>query len=116
MTRRTLRLTALLLAAAAVASNCSGKETNDDASSATAAASAASATEGSAATTGDAPATTAGPSPTTPAAIGEVDSVTWATYREVNTLDPIYAFDYPENTVIYSMCESLLFQQPDGSI
>ena len=42
--------------------------------------------------------------------------MTWATYREVNTLDPIYAFDYPENTVIYSMCESLLWQQPDGTI
>ena len=39
MTRRTLRLTALLLAAAAVASSCSGKDTNDDdASSATTAA------------------------------------------------------------------------------
>ena len=42
--------------------------------------------------------------------------MTWATYREVQTLDPIQAFDYPENTVIYSMCESLLQQQPDGSI
>ena len=26
---------------------------------------------------------------------------TWATYREVDTLDPIYAFDYPENTVMH---------------
>jgi peptide/nickel transport system substrate-binding protein len=133
MTRRTLRLTALLLAAATVASSCSGKDTNDgDASSATTAAPAAptttadatAGTSGEAPTTSSAPtastaavpATTAGPSPTTPAAVGQVDSVTWATYREVNTLDPIYAFDYPENTVIYSMCESLLWQQPDGSI
>ncbi len=55
-------------------------------------------------------------SPTTPAAKGATGAVTWATYREVQTLDPIQAFDYPENTVIYSMCESLLQQQPDGSI
>jgi peptide/nickel transport system substrate-binding protein len=131
MTRRSLRLTALLLAAAAVASSCAGKDANDDnassgttATTATPAAPATTATEGSTESTGAAPttstaaapATTAGPSPTTPAAVGEVDSVTWATYREVNTLDPIYAFDYPENTVIYSMCESLLWQQPDGSI
>ena len=123
MTRRTLRLTALLLAAAAVASSCSGKDSDDDdASSATTAAPATTA-EGSAEATGETPATTAaasatttGPSPTTPAAAGEFDSVTWATYREVNSLDPIYAFDYPENTVIYSMCESLLWQQPDGAI
>jgi peptide/nickel transport system substrate-binding protein len=55
-------------------------------------------------------------SPTTPAAKGPTGPVTWATYREVQTLDPIQAFDYPENTVIYSMCESLLQQQPDGTI
>jgi peptide/nickel transport system substrate-binding protein len=132
MTRRTLRLTALLLAAAAVATSCAGKDTNDDdnassattATTATPAAPATTDAEGSTGTTGEAPTTstaaapvtTAGPSPTTPTAVGEVDSVTWATYREVNNLDPIYAFDYPENTVIYSMCESLLWQQPDGSI
>ena len=55
-------------------------------------------------------------SPTTTAAKGDTGAVTWATYREVETLDPIYAFDYPENTVITSMCDSLLQQQPDGSI
>jgi peptide/nickel transport system substrate-binding protein len=54
-------------------------------------------------------------SPTTPAAKGATGPVTWATYREVQTLDPIQAFDYPENTVVFSMCESLLQQQPDGS-
>lgn len=53
--------------------------------------------------------------PTTPAAKGTTGPVTWATYREVQTLDPIQAFDYPENTVITSMCDSLLQQQPDGS-
>lgn len=54
-------------------------------------------------------------SPTTTAAKGDTGAVTWATYREVGTLDPIQAFDYPENTVITSMCDSLLQQQPDGS-
>ncbi len=54
-------------------------------------------------------------SPTTPAAKGSAGPLTWSTYREVGTLDPIQAFDYPENTVITSMCDSLLQQQPDGS-
>jgi peptide/nickel transport system substrate-binding protein len=43
-------------------------------------------------------------------------SVTWAVYRDVNSLDPIYAFDYPENTAISLMCESLLKQSPTGAI
>ena len=42
--------------------------------------------------------------------------MTWAVYRDVNSLDPAYAFDYPENTAISLMCESLLRQQPDGSL
>jgi peptide/nickel transport system substrate-binding protein len=45
-----------------------------------------------------------------------VSSVTWAVYRDVNSLDPIFAFDYPENTAISLMCESLLKQAPDGAI
>src|SRR5215469_2893002 len=45
-----------------------------------------------------------------------VSLVTWAVYRDVNSLDPIFAFDYPENTAISLMCESLLKQAPDGSI
>ena len=45
-----------------------------------------------------------------------VSSVTWAVYRDVNSLDPIYAFDYPENTAVSLMCESLLRQAPDGSL
>src|SRR5579859_6897518 len=43
-----------------------------------------------------------------------VSSVTWAVYRDVNSLDPIYAFDYPENTAVSLMCESLLKQSPNG--
>jgi peptide/nickel transport system substrate-binding protein len=53
---------------------------------------------------------------TTPAGTGTVPSVTWAVYRDVNSLDPIYAFDYPENTALSLMCESLLVQAPDGSL
>jgi len=45
-----------------------------------------------------------------------VASVTWALYRDVNSLDPIYAFDYPENTAVSLMCESLLKQSPSGAI
>jgi peptide/nickel transport system substrate-binding protein len=53
---------------------------------------------------------------TTPAGVKTVSSVTWAVYRNVNSLDPIYAFDYPENTADSLMCESLLRQAPDGSL
>lgn len=60
---------------------------------------------------------TSGLSPTTPAAKGDYGKpVVWATYREVGTLDPIQAFDYPEQTVDTALCESLLKQTPDGSI
>lgn len=69
-------------------------------------------------TGGDAPegGTPATLTATTPAAKSDVDKVTWATYREVGTLDPIQAFDYPENTIDTALCESLLRQQPDGTI
>src|SRR5580692_2714687 len=53
---------------------------------------------------------------TTPTGTKPVSSITWAVYRDVNSLDPIYAFDYPENTAISLMCESLLRQAPNGSI
>jgi len=53
---------------------------------------------------------------TTAPGTGTVPSITWAVYRDVNSLDPIYAFDYPENTALSLMCESLLVQAPDGSL
>jgi peptide/nickel transport system substrate-binding protein len=53
---------------------------------------------------------------TTRAGSSRVASVIWAVYRDVNSLDPIYAFDYPENTADSLMCESLLRQAPDGSL
>jgi peptide/nickel transport system substrate-binding protein len=52
----------------------------------------------------------------TPAGTKTVTSMTWAVYRDVNSLDPIYAFDYPENTADSLMCESLLRQAPDGAL
>jgi peptide/nickel transport system substrate-binding protein len=52
----------------------------------------------------------------TPAGTKPVSQVTWALYRDVNSLDPAFAFDYPENTAISLMCESLLLQQPTGAI
>jgi peptide/nickel transport system substrate-binding protein len=54
---------------------------------------------------------------TSPAATGEVtDPLVWGVYRETNSLDPIFTFDYPENTVLFTMCEAILRQAPDGSI
>jgi peptide/nickel transport system substrate-binding protein len=53
---------------------------------------------------------------TTPAGTKSVPAVTWAVYRDVNSLDPIFAFDYPENTADSLMCESLLSQAPGGSL
>src|SRR5947208_2409249 len=53
----------------------------------------------------------------TPAAQGTYPGkVTWALYRDVDSLDPIIAFDYPENTVIASMCDTLLRQSPQGVV
>ncbi|MFF2493577.1 ABC transporter substrate-binding protein [Agromyces sp. NPDC058064] len=53
----------------------------------------------------------------TPAATGEIDTVTWnSTYGELATLDPIKAFNYPENTIISNLCESLFQMQPDFSV
>jgi peptide/nickel transport system substrate-binding protein len=52
----------------------------------------------------------------TTAGVKTVPSMVWAVYRDVNSLDPIYAFDYPENTADSLMCESLLRQAPDGSL
>src|SRR5260221_4563382 len=53
---------------------------------------------------------------TTPAGSKAVDKIVWGVYRETNSLDPIYAFDYPENTVLAVLCEQLLTQAPDGAI
>ena len=98
MTRRWLRYTAalaLLLAPAAC-----GRSLSSAASSATQ----------------PALSPTAGLVATTTPGTKQVANLTWAVYRDVNSLDPAFAFDYPENTAISLMCESLLRQQPNGSL
>ena len=49
----------------------------------------------------------------TPAPTGDIDSYTWALYAEPFSLDYAYAFDYPPNTVLSNICESLLRWNPD---
>jgi len=91
---------AALTAVAALAIAACGKAAPDSSTSQSTAASSASNTL----------------SPTTPAPTGEAGKVTWATYRDVGTIDPIQAFDYPENTAITTLCDSLQRQAPDGTI
>lgn len=55
-------------------------------------------------------------SATTPDPAGDTGPITWALYRATNSLDPIKAFDMPENAVVDSLCESLLREQPDLTI
>ncbi|MEU4563301.1 ABC transporter substrate-binding protein [Actinoplanes sp. NPDC023936] len=53
---------------------------------------------------------------TTPAATGEVDTVTWALPSgEPSSLDPARTGDYSANTVVTNLCESLLRLEPDFS-
>ncbi len=54
---------------------------------------------------------------TTPAAVGELASATWnLPFGEPASLDPIKAFNYPENTVVANLCEGLMQLQPDFSV
>ena len=53
---------------------------------------------------------------TTPPASGPVQDVTWALYAEPQSLDWVYGYDYPPNTVLANLCESLLRIGPDFSI
>ena len=85
---------AALVAVLAVAAGC-GKSAEDVNAPAT--------TGGSdtAAATGTGAAPTDQQSITSPAPTGDVsDPLVWGVYRETNSLDPIFAFDYPENTVL----------------
>ncbi|MFI1379699.1 ABC transporter substrate-binding protein [Embleya sp. NPDC020886] len=51
-------------------------------------------------------------SPGTPPAKGDIGSFRWALYAEPLTLDYIAAFDYPQNTVLSNVCESLMRWTP----
>lgn len=53
---------------------------------------------------------------TTPAPSGDIDSFTWSLYAEPFSLAYPYAFDYPPNTVLSNVCESLLRWNADLSI
>jgi len=54
---------------------------------------------------------------TTPAAVGDLELATWnLPFGEPNSIDPIKAFNYPENTVVANLCEGLMQLQPDYSI
>jgi peptide/nickel transport system substrate-binding protein len=54
---------------------------------------------------------------TTAPAAGELDSVTWnLPFGEPASLDPIKAFNYPENTVVANLCEGLMVMEPDYTI
>ena len=48
----------------------------------------------------------------TPAAKGDLSSFTWAMYAEPLTLDYAMAFDYPSNTILSNVCESLMKWTP----
>ncbi|GLX02396.1 ABC transporter substrate-binding protein [Microtetraspora sp. NBRC 16547] len=54
---------------------------------------------------------------TTPAAQRELDKATWnLPFGEPASLDPIKAFNYPENTVVANLCEGLMRLDPDYSL
>ena len=52
----------------------------------------------------------------TPAPSGEIDSFTWANYAAPESMDYAYAYDYPINTILSNVCESLLRWNPDLTI
>lgn len=54
---------------------------------------------------------------TTPEPTSELDLVTWnSPYGEAASIDPIKAYNYPENTIVSNFCESLLQLQPDFTV
>lgn len=54
---------------------------------------------------------------TTEPASGELDVVSWnLPFGEPASLDPIKAFNYPENTVVANLCEGLMVMEPDYTI
>jgi len=52
----------------------------------------------------------------TPTAKGSLASVSWSLYAEPQTLDYLYAWDHPINTVLANVCEQLLRTTPDMRI
>src|SRR5260221_3391588 len=58
----------------------------------------------------------AAPVVTTPAPTSTAGTVTWAVYRETATLDPIKAFDYPDNAAVALGCDALVRANPNMTL
>jgi len=95
---RVVLLTAGVIALSLAAAGCSGKAGGSTSSSASG---------------GAAPYTLTAD---TPAPKGEIDSFTWADYAAPESMDYAYAYDYPINTILSNVCESLLRWNPDLTI
>ncbi|MGA4539585.1 ABC transporter substrate-binding protein [Uniformispora flossi] len=52
----------------------------------------------------------------TPPGKGNLASATWSLYAEPQSLDYLYAYDYPPNTVLANVCEQLLRITPDFKV
>ena len=52
----------------------------------------------------------------TAATTGDIDSYSFAVYSEPASLDYAYAFEYPDNSVLANVCESLLRLNPDYTL
>ena len=48
-----------------------------------------------------------------PSAKGDVDGFTWALPFEATSLDPIKSWNYPENTILGNLCESVVHLTPE---
>jgi peptide/nickel transport system substrate-binding protein len=48
-----------------------------------------------------------------PPAKGEIDGFTWALPFEASSLDPIKSWNYPENTILANLCESVVRLTPE---
>ncbi|MFJ3958035.1 ABC transporter substrate-binding protein [Arthrobacter sp. NPDC090010] len=55
-------------------------------------------------------------SETSPAPSKEIDSFSWAMYAEPFSLDYAYAFDYPDNTILSNICDSLFRWNKDLTV
>lgn len=53
---------------------------------------------------------------TTPAGEKDHGPIVWGVYRDVQTLDPAFSFDYPDHTAIGLLCEAVLREQPDATL
>lgn len=95
-----LRTAALAAAVALSAAACSGSSDNTDGGSSTPGANGAKFETAA----------------VTPPGKGNVAQATWSLYAEPQSLDYLYAFDFPPNTVLANVCEQLLRVNPDFTV